>query len=124
MLAEKGGIGLIPATEFKKQSFDASPKEIPPESACQENPSHANHGIFPSENVSWKGNGKVGQQDECEQNSQELKTGYQNADVAGQTGQKMNRRQHIAPRYRSGHANRISTQAADIPSPQRLVPNA
>ena len=124
LLPEKGGIRLIPTTEFKNQSFDGSPKETPPESACQENPSYAKHGIFPSENVSWKGNGKVGQQDECEQYSQELKAGYQNADIACQTGQKVNRRQHITPRYRSGHTNRISTPEADIPSPQRLVPNA
>jgi hypothetical protein len=90
LLPEKGGIGLIPTTEFKKQNFDGSPEEIPPGSACQENPSCANHGILPSENVSWKGNGKVGQQDECEQYSQELKAGYQNSDIARQTGQKVN----------------------------------
>jgi hypothetical protein len=122
LLPEKGGIALIPTTEFEKQNFDGSPKEIPPDSACQENPSYANHGIFPSENVSWKGNGKVGQQDECEQYSQELKAGYQNADIARQTGQKVNRRQHVAPGYRSGHVNRISIPVADSPSPQRYGP--
>jgi hypothetical protein len=111
LLSEKGGMGLIPTIE----SFDGSPEEIPPESACQENPSYASHGIFPPEEVSWKGNGKVDQQDECEQYSQGLKAGYQNADAARQTGQKVNRRQHIPPGYRSGHANRISTPEADIP---------
>jgi hypothetical protein len=45
---------------------------------------------FHPRNVSWKGNGKVGQQDECEQYSQELKAGYQNSDIARQTGQKVN----------------------------------
>jgi hypothetical protein len=63
--------------------------------------------MFPSETVREKRDGKVDQQDKCKQYSDELKAGYQEADVADRAGQKMNGRQHKAPSYGAVHESRI-----------------